>query len=278
MVTVTTAWLDPKEERPLLQSLPQAGALLPSLDKAHRGLLETQVAVDQVETELSLLQKAQAKLDARHDRKVRGPYNVLTGLADLADDEAEATSDLALGDALTPHGLEVVRWSYADEVSEAELVESRLTAGGSLSLGAGGNSTGGATCVFPTPDDPADYTGPPAQQYLRAVGIVRRHASTTRLWSPPGHSMFGWRWFDNPGARRPDTRRDRRLLPCRERANTGRLVRGRLRNGRVGGAGYRQLHQRPSCRSTARLCQGALVCDVRVVDVAMTILPGTRCL
>ena len=127
MVTVTTAWLDPKEERPLLQSLPQAGALLPSLDKAHNGLLDTQVAVDQVETELSLLQKAQAKLDVRHDRNIRGPYNVLTGLADLADDEAEATAYLALRDKLTPHGLEVVRWSYTDEAGEAELVDSRLT-------------------------------------------------------------------------------------------------------------------------------------------------------
>ena len=127
MVTVTTAWLDPKEERPLLQSLPQAGALLPSLDKAHKGLLDTQVSVDQAETELTLLQKAEARVDVRHDRKIRGKYNVLTGFADLAEDEADAASYLALRDSLTPHGLDVVRWSYTDEAGEAELVDSRLT-------------------------------------------------------------------------------------------------------------------------------------------------------
>ena len=101
--------------------------MLPSLDKAHNGLLDTQLAVGQVETELSLLQKAQAKLDVRHDRYVRGPYNVLTGLADLAESEAEAASYLNLRDTLTPHGLEVVRWSYTDEAGEADLVDSRLT-------------------------------------------------------------------------------------------------------------------------------------------------------
>ncbi len=127
MVTVTTAWIDPKEERALIASLPQAGALLPSLEKAHQGLLTTQVSAEQVETELTLLQKAQAKIDVRHDRKIRGKYNVLTGFADLADNEEEAAAYLALRDSLTPHGLDVVRWSYTDEAGESELVDSRLT-------------------------------------------------------------------------------------------------------------------------------------------------------
>jgi hypothetical protein len=127
MVTVTSAWLDPKKERPLIESLPQAGGLLSSLEKAHKGMLTSQVSVTAVETELTTLQKAEAVLDVRHDRKVRGKYNVLTGFADLADDEKTAASYLALRDSLTPHGLEVVRWSYTDQAGEAELVDSRLT-------------------------------------------------------------------------------------------------------------------------------------------------------
>jgi hypothetical protein len=95
--------------------------------KAHQGLLDTQVSAEQAETKLTLVQKAQAKVDVRHDRKIRGKYNVLTGFADLADNEEEAASYLALRDSLTPHGLDVVRWSYTDQAGEAELTERRLT-------------------------------------------------------------------------------------------------------------------------------------------------------
>ena len=37
--------------------------------------------------------------------------------------------------------------------------------GGGLPFDAGGTSTGGGTCVFPSPDDPAGYTGIPAQSW-----------------------------------------------------------------------------------------------------------------
>jgi len=127
MVTITTAWLDQKEERPLLASLPQAGALLPSLDKAHEGLLATQASADQTNDKLVALQKKAGKADVRHDRKIRGSYNVLTGFADLADTEEEAAAYLALRDALTPRGLDTVRMSYVDEAGEAELTDHRLT-------------------------------------------------------------------------------------------------------------------------------------------------------
>ncbi|MEO5728668.1 MAG: hypothetical protein ABI134_01065 [Byssovorax sp.] len=127
MVTVTTAWTDPKEERPLLASLPQAGALLPSIDKAHRGLLDSQTGASQTNVKLTALQKAQAVLDVRHDRQVRGKYHVLTGFAELADNEEEAAAYLALRDALTPRGLDTVRLSYTDEAGEAELTDRRLT-------------------------------------------------------------------------------------------------------------------------------------------------------
>ena len=127
MVTVTTAWVDPKEERPLLASLPQAGALLPSLDKAHQGLLDGQVSTAQANSALAALQKAEAVLDVRHDRNVRGPYNILTGFADLADTPEEASRFLALRDTLTPRGLDTVRLSYTDQAGEAQLTDRRLT-------------------------------------------------------------------------------------------------------------------------------------------------------
>ncbi len=127
MVTVSGPWTDPKKDRPLLQSLPQAGALLPSLDLAHQGLLDTQASSDQTNAALSKLQKAEALLDGTHDRKTRGVFNVLTGFADLADDPEQAAAYIALRDAINPKGLDVTRWSYTDEAGEADLVARRLT-------------------------------------------------------------------------------------------------------------------------------------------------------
>ena len=127
MVTISGPWTDPTKDRPLVQSLPQAGALLPSLDLAHQGLLETQASSAQTNVELTRLQKAQGLLDSTHDRSTRGIFNVLTGFADLADDPEQAAAYLALRDAINPNGLEITRWSYTDEAGEAELLDRRLS-------------------------------------------------------------------------------------------------------------------------------------------------------
>ncbi|MFS8065749.1 MAG: hypothetical protein ACMG6S_05185 [Byssovorax sp.] len=127
MVTVSGPWTDPAKDRPLVQSLPQAGALLPSLDLAHQGLLDTQASSAQTNVALSKLQKAQGVLDIRHDRKTRGVFNVLTGFADLADDPEQVALYLTLRDQITPKGLDVTRWSYTDEAGEADLLDRRLS-------------------------------------------------------------------------------------------------------------------------------------------------------
>lgn len=127
MVTVSGPWTDPSKERSLIDALPQARALLPSLDVAHEGLLDTQASGAQANAALAKLQKAEALLDVRHDRKTRGAFHVLTGFADLADDPEQAAAYLALRDAINPKGLDVTRWSYTDEAGEAELVDRRLS-------------------------------------------------------------------------------------------------------------------------------------------------------
>jgi hypothetical protein len=141
MVTITGSWVDPATDRSFLKTLLQAGALLPSLDKAHLGLLQSQVAADQVAAALSDVQVAEAKVDVRHDRKSRGSFNVLTGFADLTDDPEKAAAYLALRDQIFPKGLEVVRWSYTDEAGEVELVDTRLSKDDKTLLG-----------KLPTPD------------------------------------------------------------------------------------------------------------------------------
>jgi hypothetical protein len=127
MVTVSGPWTDPNKDRPLVQSLLQAGALLPSLDLAHQGLLDTQASGVQTNAALAKVQKAEAVLDLTHDRKLRGAFNVLTGFAELADDPEQAALYITLRDEIAPKGLEVTRWSYTDEAGEAEMADRRLS-------------------------------------------------------------------------------------------------------------------------------------------------------
>ena len=44
MVTISYAWLDPRAERPLLESARRVAPLLEDLDAAHAGLLKYQKA------------------------------------------------------------------------------------------------------------------------------------------------------------------------------------------------------------------------------------------
>jgi hypothetical protein len=129
MVTITGAWLDKEHERPLIESLPQAGPLLAGIEKAHKGLLQTQSAGEKDADSTTMLQRKQEDLDARHDRKARGVHGALTAFADLADKPEDAAALIALRDRVYPHGLKVVQWSYTDEAGEAKLLEKRLTQG-----------------------------------------------------------------------------------------------------------------------------------------------------
>jgi hypothetical protein len=127
MVTISGTWLDKAHERPLIESLPQAGALLSSVEKAHKGLLHTQLTGEKTDAELSAVQLESADEDTRHDRKARGLYYALTAFADLADDPDDTAAYLALRDRIFVHGLKVIQWSYADEAGEAKLVDERVT-------------------------------------------------------------------------------------------------------------------------------------------------------
>jgi hypothetical protein len=131
MVTLSAAWLDPAHARSSIEALPTAAGLLPKVDTAHRRLLKAQPARAKPKTppELTAIQVEQSETDVVHDRNARGAYNVLTGFAELADTDEQATAILGLRDKLFPpeRGLNVIKMSYADEAGEATLVEKRLT-------------------------------------------------------------------------------------------------------------------------------------------------------
>ncbi|HEU4410553.1 MAG TPA: hypothetical protein VFS43_35185 [Polyangiaceae bacterium] len=131
MLALSSSWTDPRRDRPALAASAVAAALLPKLDAAHQGLAATAkpASAGEAERELAALKAREAAIDRVHDRKVRGAYYLLTGLAALADDAAVAGARLALRDALLPAGLAAARRSYLDEAGDAEALPRRLDEG-----------------------------------------------------------------------------------------------------------------------------------------------------
>ena len=136
MVQVTESWLDPKGMRTILSGLPIVSALVAKLEEANADLLARQIpSPGAAAAQIAAIQAAQMKLDAEHDRKMRGAVNLLAALADLASDPAEAQRYLALRDLLCPDGLKGIIKSYTDESGAAKLLRRRLDEAAKKQLG-----------------------------------------------------------------------------------------------------------------------------------------------
>lgn len=128
MITVSERWVNAKADRSLLGSIPMLAAMLPMIDVAHGALIDAQKAAapEASEKELAELSTRGADTDHLHDRKGRGVWKVLDGLADLADSPADAAACTALRDRFMPDGLSILQASWAAEAGNAERVESEL--------------------------------------------------------------------------------------------------------------------------------------------------------
>jgi hypothetical protein len=131
MIAISGGWLDPeKGSRKDIESIPAAAALLPLIQAAHDGVLQTQAQDDSPSPALVENRRSALDKDRIHDRKGRGLFLVLSGFAELIDDEALSAACLALRDKIFPPamGLRILGASYVDEAGEVELVEQRVTA------------------------------------------------------------------------------------------------------------------------------------------------------
>ena len=129
MIELSGAWLDPARLRPALERFMPTRALLPKIEEVHNGVVHTHSANPAASTgPIKTISDEQNKLDVLHDRKLRGTIHVLTGLADLTDDPAEAKGYLDLRDRLAPLGFASTVRSYMDEAGDARLLEGRLDA------------------------------------------------------------------------------------------------------------------------------------------------------
>lgn len=126
MLSVSGRWVDPEQEKPILQRYPLTAALIPHLLKVHANLVVFQRTSSEIQDEIAAVQKEQAAFDAEHDRKIRGVYGYLTALAELSDSESRARHYLDIRDTLLPDGLRAVQRSYMDQAGEIPLLKGRL--------------------------------------------------------------------------------------------------------------------------------------------------------
>lgn len=116
MVALSGPWVDGAAQRPHLESHPLLAALLPALEAAHRDLMGHRRHGDD---SLARIAAQLELLDARHDRKARGIFFLLTALGDLEDDPRAGRHLFDLRDKLLPRGLAMTQLSYAEEAAHA---------------------------------------------------------------------------------------------------------------------------------------------------------------
>lgn len=128
MLALSTSWLDPGRGRKALEDHPRATHYLADLAAAHSALLAASASPDAsaLPPEMIALSAEETEVDTLHDRKVRGLHLVLTGLAELTDDRAEAARLLGARDTLFPDGISINQRSYLDEAGNVSAVARRL--------------------------------------------------------------------------------------------------------------------------------------------------------
>ena len=127
MVELSARWLSPEAERPVFEQYDELRGALALIEKVHDALSRTQQAVVASADEIQTLTMRMGELDAVHDRKARGIFNMLTALSELSDDPTESHAMITLRNALFPQGLTVTLLSYAEQADEIRDLRDSLT-------------------------------------------------------------------------------------------------------------------------------------------------------
>lgn len=125
MIMISNQWLT--ELRSLLESLSLTAPLMPLIERIQADLMTKQSLRTALEAQIAILQERMTLLDLLHDRKMRGTYLILSGLAEAANDPAAAAVLLTLRDHLFPEGLLAVNRSYVDQAGDAHRLPARLS-------------------------------------------------------------------------------------------------------------------------------------------------------
>ena len=127
MLEVTATWLDSDDgERGLLMGIEEIKGAIPWLDRVHAKLALAATSSAGADDTVRDLTVELREVDQLHDRKVRGLFHTLTGLAELTDDEDEARELVRLRGLLFPMGMSVTLLSYEEQAKAAEEARERL--------------------------------------------------------------------------------------------------------------------------------------------------------
>jgi hypothetical protein len=199
MLEISGAWLGPK--RALFDQMPRAQSMLGDLEQAHDNLSDAMGA--QADTSLDDMTSQQQALDALHDRTARGVNFVLTGLAELASDDATIADTKELLSVLFPKGISIINASYLDEAGTAKAVEASLTDAHKKSLKAINLPTGSLLASVKTWFKAAADLGTLTQQKAEAAANPPRKVTPNLLaertaWARVVKGILSMIEFDAP--------------------------------------------------------------------------------
>ncbi len=133
MTSLGKELLDPGRFRPLLEARPTSKAILPKLEAALQEIERSTDTHAAHESSLLDIELREHRADAIHDRKARGTFLLLSGLAEVDDDEHAREELLHLREALFPSDLGFTQLSYREEARNADRVRATLTRNPTLS-------------------------------------------------------------------------------------------------------------------------------------------------
>lgn len=127
MLSHSDEWLNTPATRALLSNYELTAALLPELQGAYDELADKQALRARIYAQLGLITESLSGHDRVHDRKARGMFSILNGLAESSDDPAQVTTFLDLLARLYPQGLQVINRSYIDEAGAVVEMQRQVT-------------------------------------------------------------------------------------------------------------------------------------------------------
>lgn len=128
MLSNSQEWLTNPHLRRALEAHPLGSAMLVEIQAIHDRLSGT---VSERNLLDDTLQRLTAELDVTdlvHDRKARGLHGLINALIEVSDDPQEIAMLTKVREALFPHQLRVVRWSYSDEHGAVVEMQERISA------------------------------------------------------------------------------------------------------------------------------------------------------
>lgn len=127
MLSNSHAWLENPDIVQAVESHPIGFGVFTEMRSVHGNLSEALDLKQQLATKLMEMTRSITLADGEHDSYLRAIYNLLTGLAEAAENPAEAARFLAVRDMLFPLGLGQTKQSYAQEHGAVVKCEERMT-------------------------------------------------------------------------------------------------------------------------------------------------------